>query len=67
MSIRKKSKTKHVQYDDNKLEHVAAGPGYGQPWQSGSAVWVEFQSPEYAGWLDEIQSAILRMRGFRIL
>lgn len=47
-----------VPYDDNNLEHVSAGPDYGQPWSSSNA-WVESGSKEYPHYVEEIQKKIL--------
>lgn len=66
MKARKNNnKPNFVRFNDGKIEHVTAGPEYGQPWKT-QTVWDEFESVEYAGWVEEIQSAILRIRRIRI-
>jgi len=56
------NKKRWVQYNDNNIKHVIAGPEYGQPWRGAGTVWAEYESPEYISWVEEIQSAILRIR-----
>ncbi len=47
-----------IQYDDEKLEHVEAGPDYGQPWSSSNA-WIELFSKEYPEYVAEVMNKIL--------
>ena len=37
------SENEFVTYDDNNLEHVLAGPDYGQPWGDGWSVETSFE------------------------
>lgn len=46
-----------IPYDDNKLEHVSAGPDYGQPWSS-SCAWHETSSVEYPEYVSEVLEKI---------
>ena len=48
-----------IPYDDNNMEHVMAGPDYGQP-NSSSTAWTELQSKEYTEFVREISSKILK-------
>jgi len=46
-----------VEYDDNNMEHVLAGPDYGQP--DSSSAWNEIDSIEYPDYVAEIEEKIL--------
>ena len=48
-----------IPYDDNNIEHVMAGPDYGQP-NSSSTAWTELDSKEYPDFVCEIFYKILR-------
>ena len=48
-----------IPYDDNNMEHVLAGPDYGQP-NSSSTVWNEIDSIEYPEFVEEVASKILQ-------
>ena len=48
-----------VPYDDNNLEHVSAGPDYGQPWSSSHA-WLETHSVEYVNFVSDVMGKILQ-------
>lgn len=50
---------KFVPYDDNNLEHVLAGPDYGQP-DSSSHGWTELDSKEYPDYVSELGYKILK-------
>jgi hypothetical protein len=47
-----------VPYDDENLEHVSAGPDYGQPWSSSNA-WTEVRSKKYPEFVAEVMDKIL--------
>lgn len=58
-----------VPYDDNNMEHVLAGPDYGQV-DSGSkeTAWIEIDSKEYPDFVSDIATKILLKRpGFKIV
>lgn len=57
-----------VPYDDNNMEHVMAGPQYGQV-DSGSkdTAWSEMESKEYPDYVSEIVTKILNHRNFKII
>ena len=44
--------TDFVEYNDENLEHILAGPDYGQPWSS--SAWNEIDSVEYPDYVNEI-------------
>lgn len=46
-----------VEYNDNNLEHVLAGPDYGQP--HSQSCWNEVDSLEYPDYVEEIRHRIL--------
>jgi len=48
-----------IPYDDENLEHVLAGPRYGQP-ESSSHAWTELDSREYIDYVLEVASKIIR-------
>ena len=48
-----------IPYDDENLEHVLAGPDYGQP-ESSSHAWTELDSKEYPDYVLEVASKIIR-------
>lgn len=47
-----------IPYDDDNMEHVMAGPDYGQP-NSSSTAWTELDSKEYPDFVNEISFKIL--------
>jgi hypothetical protein len=47
-----------VEYDDGNLEHVLAGPDYGQP--DSSSAWNEIDSKEYPEYVSTLSSQILK-------
>ena len=49
-----------IPYDDENLEHVMAGPDYGQPDNSGSYGWTELDSIEYEDYVNDMISKILK-------
>jgi hypothetical protein len=49
-----------VEYNDENLEHVNAGPDYGQP--NSSSAWQETDSIEYPAYVSEIQEKIFSRR-----
>lgn len=49
---------KFVEYDDNNLEHVLAGPDYGQP--ESSSAWTELDSKEYPDYVEDLGYKILK-------
>jgi hypothetical protein len=57
-----------IPYDDENMEHVTAGPDYGQT-DSGSkeTAWSELDSKEYPKYVSEIASMILLRRKFKII
>lgn len=46
-----------VEYNDNNLAHVSAGPDYGQP--HSQSCWNEVDSLEYPDYVEEIRHRIL--------
>lgn len=50
-----------IPYDDNNMEHVMAGPDYGQI-DSGSkeTCWSEIDSQEYPDYVEEVASKIIK-------
>ena len=48
-----------VPYNDEKLEHVMAGPDYGQP-NSASNAWTELDSKEYPDFVIDLSFKILK-------
>lgn len=46
-----------VEYNDNNLAHVSAGPDYGQP--HSQSCWNEVDSLEYPDYVEEIRRRIL--------
>jgi hypothetical protein len=48
-----------IPYDDENLEHVMAGPDYGQP-NSSSNAWTELDSKEYPDFVEEISFKIIK-------
>jgi hypothetical protein len=46
-----------VPYDDDNIEHVLAGPDYGQP--ESSSAWTELDSVEYPDFVKEIEEKII--------
>jgi len=57
-----------VEYDDNNMEHVMAGPDYGQP-ESGSkeTAWSELSSREYPEYVSAVRRKILKGTFFKLL
>ena len=55
-----------IPYDDNNMEHVMAGPDYGQP-NSSSTSWTEIDSLEYTEFVKEVASKILQHSVLKIL
>ena len=55
-----------IPYDDNNMEHVMAGPDYGQP-NSSSTAWTEKDSLEYPEFVKEVSSKILQHSVLKIL
>jgi hypothetical protein len=47
-----------VPYDDNNIEHVMAGPDYGQP--ESSSAWNEYDSHEYPDYVADVEDKILK-------
>lgn len=47
-----------IPYDDENLEHVMAGPDYGQP--DSSSAWTELDSDEYPEFVSTLASEILK-------
>lgn len=47
-----------IPYDDGNLEHVLAGPDYGQP--DSSSAWTELDSKEYPEYVSTLASEILK-------
>lgn len=47
-----------VPYDDNNIEHVMAGPDYGQT--GSSSAWSELDSLEYPDYVAEVEEKILK-------
>ena len=54
-----------VEYNDNSLEHVLAGPDYGQP--ESRSCWREIDSQEYPDYVDEVRQQILTRPKLKIL
>lgn len=56
-----------VEYDDNNIEHVTAGPDYGQP-ESGSkeTAWNELSSKEYPNYVSHVRRKILKGTFFKV-
>lgn len=46
-----------IPYDDNNMEHVMAGPDYGQP-NSSFTYWNEIDHPEYIDFVVDIKNKI---------
>ena len=59
-------KSSFVVYNDNDINHVSAGPIYGQPWRGTEQVWEEIESEQYYDFVLEIQELILRRGRFLI-
>ena len=57
-----------IPYDDNNMEHVMAGPDYGQV-DSGSkeSCWSELDSKEYPDFVSDIASKILKRSSLKII
>lgn len=53
-----------VPYDDNNIEHVMAGPDYGQP--ESSSAWSEIDSIEYPDFVSVIEDKILQTAPLKI-
>jgi len=53
-----------VPYDDNNIEHVLAGPDYGQP--ESSSAWSEIDSIEYSDYVSDIEEKILAFSYLKI-
>ncbi len=53
-----------VPYDDNNIEHVMAGPDYGQP--ESSSAWNEVDSFEYPDYVAEVEEKILKFSLLKI-
>ena len=53
-----------VPYDDNNIEHVLAGPDYGQI--DSSSAWNEIDSLEYPNYVAEIEEKILAFSHLKI-
>ncbi len=53
-----------VPYDDNNIEHVMAGPDYGQP--ESSSAWNEIDSLEYPDYVADIEEKILAFPHLKI-
>lgn len=53
-------KSSFVVYNDNDINHVSAGPIYGQPWRGSDQVWEEIESDQYCDFVAEVQELILR-------
>jgi hypothetical protein len=47
-----------VPFDDNNMEHVLAGPDYGQP--GSSSAWNEIDSLEYPDYVADVEEKILK-------
>lgn len=47
-----------VEFNDENLEHVLAGPDYGQPWHLEHG-WTELDSVEYSDFYDSLSQKIL--------
>lgn len=54
-----------VEYDDNNIAHVSAGPDYGQP--GSSSAWTEIDSIEYPEFVSIIETKILKTAPLKIL
>jgi hypothetical protein len=54
-----------VPYDDNDINHVQAGPDYGQP--SSSSAWSEIDSVEYPEFVSMIEEKILKTRPLKVI
>ena len=48
-----------IPYDDESLEHVMAGPDYGQP-NSASNAWTELDSKEYSDFVEDLSFKIIK-------
>jgi len=55
-----------VEYNDNNLEHVEAGPDYGQT-GSRHMGWTELDSSEYPDYVEEITNRIFHHQKIRIV
>ena len=57
-----------IPYDDNDMEHVMAGPDYGQV-DSGSkeSCWTELDSKEYPDYVSDIASQIIKQSSLKII
>lgn len=53
-----------VLYDDNNIEHVMAGPDYGQP--ESSSAWSEIDSIEYPDFVSVIEDKILKTAPLKV-
>ena len=53
-----------VPYDDNNIEHVMAGPDYGQP--GSSSALTELDSLEYPDYVSEVEQKILNFSILKI-
>jgi len=53
-----------VPYDDNNIEHVLAGPDYGQP--ESSSAWTEYDSIEYPDYVAYLEEKILAFSYLKI-
>lgn len=52
-----------IQYDDENIEHVLAGPDYGQiDTGSNSTAWTEMESKEYNDFVDYLTDKIIRRK-----
>ena len=49
-----------IEYDDDNMEHVLAGPDYGQP--NSASAWSEIDSSEYPSYVNDIKNKILSRR-----
>jgi len=47
-----------IPYNDDNIQHVLAGPEYGQPWRTGHVAWNEFDSIEFKDMVEAIQRSI---------
>jgi len=54
-----------VEYNDNNLEHVKAGPDYGQP--SSRSCWEETDSIEYPDYVEHLKHLILTNDKIKII